>query len=194
MASQPAVFLDRDGVINLEDHYVHRVEDFHFFDGVFDACREFARAGYCLIVVTNQAGIARGYYSEEDFHHLTSWMLAEFRRQGVKIDGVYHCPHHPVNGIGEYRCDCSCRKPAPGMILRAAQEHSLDLHRSILVGDKVTDIEAGRAAGIGCCILVSSGHSLAAADYDKADNVFADLQDVASAFTADKLCSCITRS
>ncbi len=194
MVAQPAVFLDRDGVINREGGYVYMADEFHFIEGVFDACREFARAGYRLIVITNQAGIARGYYTEGDYQHLTSWMLDEFRRQGVDIDDVYHCPHHPVNGIGEYRRDCSCRKPAPGMILRAAQEHSLDLHRSILVGDKVTDIEAGRAAGIGCCILVSSGHSLGAADYDKADNVFVDLQDVASAFAADKLCSRVTRS
>ena len=182
IVSRPAVFLDRDGVINREDGYVHRVDEFHFIDGVFDACREMSKAGYQLIIITNQAGIARGYYTEDDFHRLTKWMLNEFRQHGIEIDDVYYCPHHPVHGVGDYRRDCDCRKPAPGMILRAAQERSLDLQRSILVGDKVTDIDAGRAAGVGCCILVLSGHSLDAADSNRADNVFADLRDVASAF------------
>ena len=188
MEARPAIFLDRDGVINQERDYVHKIDEFLFIDGVFDACREMSRAGYRLIIITNQAGIARGYYTEDEFHHLTKWMLDEFRRQGVEIDDVYYCPHHPVHGVGEYRRDCDCRKPAPGMILRAAKEHSLDLRRSILVGDKATDIEAGRAAGIGCCLLVLTGHSLGAADIDRADNVFADLRDVASAFASNELC------
>ena len=186
MLLRPAVFLDRDGVINREGGYVHNVDEFHFIDGVFDACLEMSKAGYRLIVITNQAGIARGYYTEDDFHHLTEWMLNEFRKHGIEIDGVYYCPHHPVHGVGDYRRDCDCRKPAPGMILRAAKEHSLDLRRSILVGDKVTDIEAGRAAGVGCCVLVLTGYSLGAADTDRADNVFANLRDVASAFASNK--------
>jgi len=185
----PAIFLDRDGIINKERDYVHTIDEFHFIDGVFDACREMSKAGYRLIIITNQAGIARGYYTEDEFHHLTKWMLGEFRQHGIEIDDVYYCPHHPVHGVGEYNRDCDCRKPAPGMILRAAQEHSLDLQRSILVGDKVTDIEAGRAAGVGCCILVLTGHSLGAADTDRADKVFADLRDVASAFAGNRLCS-----
>jgi D-glycero-D-manno-heptose 1,7-bisphosphate phosphatase len=188
MVARPALFLDRDGVINRERGYVHHVDDFYFIDGVFDACRQMSRAGYQLIIITNQAGIARGYYSEADFHRLTRWMLKEFRRHGIDIDDVYYCPHHPVHGVGDYRRDCDCRKPAPGMIVRAAEEHSLDLRRSILVGDKATDIEAGRAAGVGCCILVLTGHSLGASDADWADNVFTDLRDVASAFANNNLC------
>ena len=188
MLPRPAVFLDRDGVINKERDYVHNVDEFHFIDGVFDACLEMSKAGYRLIVITNQAGIARGYYTEDDFHHLTKWMLNEFRQHGIEIDGVYYCPHHPVHGVRDYHRDCDCRKPAPGMILRAAKEHSLDLRRSILVGDKVTDIEAGRAAGVGCCILVLTGHSLGDSDTDSADNVFADLRGVASAFARNNLC------
>ena len=185
---RPAVFLDRDGVINREGGYVHDVDEFDFIAGVFDACRVMSRAGYRLIVITNQAGIARGDYTEDDFLQLTRWMLDTFRQQGIEIDGVYYCPHHPLHGVGDYHRDCDCRKPAPGMILRAAKEHSLDLRRSILVGDKVTDIEAGRAAGVGCCILVLTGHLLDAADVDRADNVFADLRDVTSAFSSNKLC------
>lgn len=188
MVPRPAVFLDRDGVINRDAGYVHKVEEFFFIEGVFDACRVMSKAGYRLIIITNQAGIARGYYTEDDFHHLTKWMLGEFRRHGVEIDGVYYCPHHPVHGVGEYRRNCECRKPAPEMILRAAKEHSLDLHQSMLIGDKMTDIDAGRAAGVGCCILVLTGHSLSTADADRADNVFADLRDVASAFASHNLC------
>lgn len=188
METWPAVFLDRDGVINKERGYVHEIDEFNFIDGVFDACREMSKAGYRLIIITNQAGIARGYYTEDEFHYLTIWMLNEFRQHGIEIDDVYYCPHHPVHGVGVYRRDCDCRKPAPGMILRAAKEHSLDLRHSILVGDKITDIEAGRTAGIGCCILVSTGHSLDAADIHRADNVFADLREVANAFSSNRLC------
>ena len=184
---RPAVFLDRDGVINRETDYVHKVDEFHFIDGVFAACREMSASGYRLIVITNQAGIARGYYSEDDFRQLTKWMLDTFRQQGIEIDGVYCCPHHPVHGVGDYGRDCDCRKPAPGMILRAAQEHTLDLQRSILVGDKVTDIEAGRAAGVGCCVLVLTGHPVPDQDLDKADTVFDDLPGVARALANNQL-------
>jgi D-glycero-D-manno-heptose 1,7-bisphosphate phosphatase len=187
MVPRPAVFLDRDGIINKEGGYVHNADQFHFIEGVFDACLEMSEAGYRLIVITNQAGIARGYYTEGDFQDLTEWMLDEFRRHGIDIDGVYYCPHHPVYGVGKYRRDCDCRKPAPGMILRAAKEHALDLRRSILVGDKVTDIEAGRAAGVGCCVLLMSGHPLSNEDLNKADTVFYDLPAVASALVNNRL-------
>jgi D-glycero-D-manno-heptose 1,7-bisphosphate phosphatase len=188
MASQPAVFLDRDGVINQEHEYVHRIDDFHFIDGIFDACRKMSKAGFSLIVITNQAGIARGYYTEDDFHQLTVWMLNEFRRHGVEIDDVYYCPHHPLHGVGSYRRMCDCRKPGPEMILRAAREHSLDLSQSILVGDKVSDIEAGRAAGLGCCVLVLSGHALDRKDLNQVDIVFEDLPAVANAVVKNQLC------
>lgn len=178
---KPAFILDRDGVINQERNYVHRIDDFVFLDGVFPACREFQKAGYLLVITTNQAGIARGYYGESDYQRLTTWMLAEFSRQGVRISGVYHCPHHPLYGRGEYLQDCNCRKPGPGMILAAARDHGLDLGRSILVGDKVTDIEAGRSAGVGCCLLVSSGHLLTERDMAAADGVYEDLRDVSAA-------------
>lgn len=189
MLTRPAVFLDRDGVINEETGYVHKTGEFRFIDGVFDACLKISKAGYRLIVITNQAGIARGYYTEDDFHHLTKWMLDEFRQRGINIADVYYCPHHPVHGTGAYRRDCDCRKPAPGMILRAAREHSLDLRRSILVGDKATDIEAGRAAGVGCCVLVQTGHPPGNTDLVKADTVYADLREVASDIAGTGLCA-----
>ena len=187
METRPAVFLDRDGVINEERNYVCSIDEFHFIDGVFDACLEMGKAGYRLIVITNQAGIARGYYTEDDFHHLTKWMLNEFRQHGIEIDAVKYCPHHPAHGVGDYRRDCDCRKPAPGMILRAAKEHSLDLRRSILVGDKATDIEAGRAAGVGCCVLVLTGHPPGNNDRGKADAVFDDLPAVVCALVNNQL-------
>ena len=188
METRPAIFLDRDGVINKESGYVHSVDDFHFIDGVFGACRQMSKAGFRLVVITNQAGIGRGYYTEDDFHCLTKWMLDEFRQHGVEIDDVYYCPHHPVHGIGPYRRVCDCRKPGPEMIMRAASEHSLDLSQSILVGDKISDIEAGRSAGVGCCVLVLTGHALDSKDLDKADNFFEDLPAVVNALVNNQLC------
>lgn len=154
------MFLDRDGVINVEKNYLYKREEFEFIDGVFEALRDMQARGYLLIVVTNQAGIGRGYYTEADFQTLTEWMFEQFAQQGVRIDGVYHSPYHPEHGIGRYRKESDCRKPNPGMILQAADEHQIDLSRSILVGDKESDIEAGQRAGVGTTVLVRSGHSI----------------------------------
>ena len=143
-----ALFLDRDGVINVEKNYVHRVEEFEFVDGIFDLCTLAQRLGFRLFVITNQAGIGRGYYSVADYERLTDWMLQQFCNHGVCIDRVYYCPCHPTAGIGKYRKDCFDRKPNPGMILKAQQAFGLDLSQSVLVGDKDSDLEAGRAAGI----------------------------------------------
>jgi D-glycero-D-manno-heptose 1,7-bisphosphate phosphatase len=145
----PALFLDRDGVVNVDHGYVCRPEDFQFIDGIFDLCRAAQRQGYLIVVITNQAGIGRGYYSEADFAALTAWMVERFREEGVAIAGVYFCPFHPEHGIGPYKADAPCRKPNPGMILQAAEEHGIDLARSVLVGDKPSDIAAGVAAGVG---------------------------------------------
>ncbi|WP_421919696.1 D-glycero-alpha-D-manno-heptose-1,7-bisphosphate 7-phosphatase [Marinifilum sp.] len=138
-----ALFLDRDGVINKEYNYVHRIEDFDFIPGIFDFCKLFLERDYIIIIITNQAGIARKYYSVNDFNSLTNWMLGEFGREGVNIAKVYHCPHHP-----DYTGDCKCRKPNPGMILEAKSEFDIDIENSILIGDKISDIESGINAGI----------------------------------------------
>lgn len=148
LALQPAVFLDRDGVINVDHGYVHRIEDFEFVSGVFDFCLAAHRKGYLLVVVTNQAGIGRGYYTEEQFHALSSWMCEQFRQHGIPLAAVYHCPHHPEFGIGPFKQDCPRRKPNPGMILDAARELGIDLARSHLIGDKHSDLEAGKRAGV----------------------------------------------
>ncbi|MCX6333134.1 MAG: HAD family hydrolase [Bacteroidia bacterium] len=138
-----ALFIDRDGVINIDKVHVFRRKDFEFTEGIFKLCRKYTEAGFLIIVITNQAGIAKGLYSEEDFRKLTRWMNIQFEKNGIKISEVYHCPHHPgITG------PCECRKPNPGMILQAVKDFDLDLCQCILVGDKESDLEAGRRAGI----------------------------------------------
>lgn len=147
--SRPALFLDRDGVINIDHGYVSRPEQFEFVEGIFDVVAAANQAGYMAIVITNQAGIGRGYYTETDFHQLTDWMQKQFSLRGARIDAVYYCPYHPEYGVGEYRKDSEFRKPGPGMLLQAQREHDIDMQRSILVGDKPSDIQAGINAGVG---------------------------------------------
>ena len=134
-----AIFLDRDGTINVEKHYLYRVEDFEFLPGVVDALRELQRAGYLLIIITNQSGIARGYYTEKDFQTLNDWMVARLKEQGVMIADVYYCPHLPDAVIEIYRKDCECRKPQLGMFRQAVVDHDIDLSQSYAIGDKIRD-------------------------------------------------------
>ena len=147
-----ALFLDRDGVINEDLGYVHQIEEFNFIPGIFDLCRAAILRKYTLVVVTNQAGIGRGLYSEQAFDHLTAWMCDQFSRADAPISRVYFCPDHPVFGIGPYKRDSQLRKPNPGMILRARDELSIDLSNSVLLGDKESDIEVGLRAGVGCTV------------------------------------------
>jgi D-glycero-D-manno-heptose 1,7-bisphosphate phosphatase len=156
-----AAFLDRDGVINVDHGYVSRIADFQFVPGVQAASAELARAGFALVVVTNQAGIGRGMYTEEDFAVLTEWMRGQFAQAGVAIAGVYHCPHHPSLALGALRRVCDCRKPAPGMLLAAARDLDLALAGSVMFGDKCDDMRAARAAGVGTRVLLGKdGHSV----------------------------------
>jgi len=150
---QRALLLDRDGVINVDYGYVHHSENFEFIDGIFEVARAAHASGYKLVVITNQAGIARGYYSEQQFHQLTEWMCNEFFIEGVPIEKVYFSPFHPTAGLGAYKKDDVSRKPHPGLIHQAQREMNLDLGNSILVGDKASDIQAGIAAGVGLNIL-----------------------------------------
>ena len=147
--SRPALFLDRDGIINVDYGYVHRPEEFEFVEGIFELVAAANKAGYLVVVVTNQAGIGRGYYTEAQFHALTDWMKAKFNGHGAIIDAVYFCPCHPEHGIGAYRRESEFRKPAPGMLLQAQSELDIDMAHSILIGDKPSDMAAGRAAGVG---------------------------------------------
>lgn len=149
-----ALFLDRDGVINVDTGYVHSFEEFRFQEGIFELCISAQALGYILLVVTNQAGIARGYYSESDFLKLTDWMIQAFADKKVRICKVYYCPYHPLHGVGQYKCESAERKPKPGMLLRARKEFDLDLAASVLIGDRFSDIDAARAAGVGTKILL----------------------------------------
>jgi D-glycero-D-manno-heptose 1,7-bisphosphate phosphatase len=150
-----ALFLDRDGVINKEKNYLYKIEDFEFIDGVFETCRHFKGKGYLIIIITNQAGIARGKYTENDFTVLTDWMIKEFVEEDINISKVYHCPQHP-----EFSGQCECRKPKPKMILDAQKEFDINLSKSILVGDKNSDIGAGINAGIKNNYLIKTGHEI----------------------------------
>src|SRR3569623_972448 len=154
--SCPAVFLDRDGVININHGYVHKPENFDFIEGIFDVAQHAHELGYKLVVITNQAGIGRGYYSEADFHLLTQWMCEQFVQVGAPISQVYFSPFHPTAGLGIYLKDDFSRKPNTGMIFQAREELGLDLSGSILIGDKPSDIQAGIAAGIGRNLLFAA--------------------------------------
>ena len=151
-----AAFLDRDGVINVDRGYVFQRADFEFVPGVLEAAAQLANDGFALVVVTNQSGIARGLYSEDQFRALTAWMVDSFAAAHAPLAGVYSCPHHPTEGTGAYRRDCDCRKPAPGLLLRAAHDLNIDLGRSVLFGDKLSDLEAALAAGVPQRVLLGT--------------------------------------
>jgi D-glycero-D-manno-heptose 1,7-bisphosphate phosphatase len=138
-----ALFIDRDGVINIDKGHVFRQEDFEFTEDIFNICREFADKGFLIIVITNQAGIAKGLYREEDYRKLTDWMVEHLKKNGILISKVYHCPHHP-----DFTGPCECRKPAPGMILQAIKDFGLNIEACHLIGDSETDLLAGMHAGI----------------------------------------------
>jgi len=154
-----ALFLDRDGIVNVEKNYVYRIDDFEFIEGIFTLTRIAQEKGYLLVIITNQAGIARGYYTEDEFQELTRWMLNQFLSKGVNITKVYHCPYHETAGIGRYKRASFDRKPNPGMLFKARDEFQIDLPHSILVGDKRSDMEAGRNAGVGRLVMLADKSS-----------------------------------
>ena len=148
-----AIFLDRDGVVNKEVNYLFKIEDFEFIHGIFDACLYFQNLGYAIIIVTNQSGIARQYYTENDYQTVTKWMLRQFEDNGIEILNVFHCPHGPES-------TCECRKPKPGMFLKAKDEHNTDMEKSWMIGDKERDIIAANSARIDNTILVRSSNKI----------------------------------
>lgn len=172
-----AIFLDRDGTLNIDYGYVHEIDNFKFIDGAIDALRELKKLGYMLVLVTNQSGIARGYFSEAQFLQLTEWMDWSLAEQDVDLDGIYYCPHHP-EGKGEYKEDCDCRKPKSGMLLQAIKELKIDPTQSIMVGDKVEDLKAGIGAKVKTNVLVRTG-KLVTEDGEKvADYVLDSIVDL----------------
>ena len=153
--SRKAAFLDRDGVINVDFGYVSCWEDFEFIPGAIDGMRMLQDLGYLLVVITNQSGIARGYFNVDDYQKLTNHFQMYLSKCGVQLTGIYHCPHHPRFLRSEDPNPCNCRKPAPGLILQAQNDFMISLSQSILVGDQRSDIEAGSAAGVGTCFLIN---------------------------------------
>jgi D-glycero-D-manno-heptose 1,7-bisphosphate phosphatase len=145
---KPSLFLDRDGVLNVDRGYVSRIDDFEWISGAIETVAAFNALGWHVFVVTNQSGIARGYYTEEDMHRLHDWMQGELACHGARIDRIYYCPYHEEGEIARYRKDSFDRKPKPGMLLRAMAEFPVLREQSFLIGDKAADIEAARAAGI----------------------------------------------
>jgi D-glycero-D-manno-heptose 1,7-bisphosphate phosphatase len=144
------LFLDRDGVINLDIHYLYRIEDCVFTEGIFDLVKSYQDKGYLIIVVTNQAGIAKGLYTEADYFKLRDYIHSEFANRSITITAEYYCPHHP-----DYTGDCNCRKPKPGMLLQAARDWNIDMAKSIMIGDKESDMFAAKRAEVGERILIN---------------------------------------
>ncbi len=150
-----ALFLDRDGIVNVDKRHMYKIDDCEFVTGIFELCKKAAKNQYMILVVTNQAGIAKGYYDIEDANLLHEHIKNTFANEGITIEDIYVCPHHP-----EFTGPCSCRKPEPGMILQASKEHNLDLRNSIIIGDKISDADAGRNAGIETCLVLKGLYSV----------------------------------
>lgn len=155
-----AIFLDRDGTINVEKGYLYKIEDFEFIGGAINGLRLLQDAGYLLIIITNQSGIARGYYTEEDYHKLNDWMINTLHKNGITLSAVYCCPHHPEAKKPEYRIRCTCRKPKLGLYKQAVHDFNINLDDSYAIGDKIRD----------CAICKSTGcHGFLIADNERAD-------------------------
>lgn len=143
-----AVFFDRDGVLNVDVAYLYKIEDLRWIEGAREAVAYLTQQGYKIFIVTNQSGIARGYYTVEQMERLHSYMQQEIAAYGGRIDRIYYCPHHPEGSVAQYSCTCSCRKPKPGMLLQAFAEYDIDKEQSFLIGDGKRDVEAAEAAGV----------------------------------------------
>jgi len=161
-----AVFLDRDGTINIEKDYLHKIEDFEFIHGAPEAIKRLKDAGFLVIVVSNQSGVGRGYFDEQAVENLHHHIQSELADYGTLIDAFYFCPHHPDKGLGSYKISCDCRKGNPGMLLQAAREYDIDLQGSFMVGDKLADIEAGKRAGCKSVLVLTGYGKLTASNHE----------------------------
>lgn len=171
------VFLDRDGVINQEVNYLYEISEFRYTHRCTEALAALRKLGYELVVVTNQAGIAKGYYEPSQYHSLTDWYLNDLSERGIDILDVIHCPHHPEGVVPNFTFQCSCRKPKPGMLNQMADKHNIEMASSVMVGDKLSDVQAASAAGVGWRFLVKTGHPLPR-EVEPATCTFDDLYEV----------------
>lgn len=169
---EKVIFCDRDGVVNVEKNYLYKIEEFEFVDGVFESFKHLQDLGYKLVIITNQSGISRGYYTKKDFDILTKWMVEKFQENSVKIDGVFLCPHGPYD-------NCNCRKPKTGMIDEAKKLFKIDFKNSWLIGDKDSDIQTAINANIKNSVQVRSGHKFDE-DLSKADYIIDSIKDIRS--------------
>ncbi|WP_416678558.1 D-glycero-beta-D-manno-heptose 1,7-bisphosphate 7-phosphatase [Candidatus Pseudothioglobus sp. Uisw_016] len=151
--SKKAIFLDRDGVINKEVNYLYKIENFEFINGIFESCLYFQNLGYIIIIITNQSGISREFYSDNDYQKLSAWMLEEFSKHGIIIQDTFYCPHGPES-------NCRCRKPKPGMFIEAKKKHNINMKESWMIGDSEIDIQSANGADIQNTILVRSGKKI----------------------------------
>lgn len=181
-----AIFLDRDGVINIDNGYVHKINDFQFIDGITYSLQALKKMGFILVVITNQSGIARGLYTEEQFLYLTEWLIQSLSDYKVDLDGVYYCPHHPKATIKALRQECKCRKPKPGMLLEAQQELHIDMASSYMVGDRLSDLLAGQEAGVGTKVLIPSNKTRINKAYATADWAIDNLKTLPLAIKQQK--------
>ncbi|WP_312112707.1 D-glycero-beta-D-manno-heptose 1,7-bisphosphate 7-phosphatase [Pantoea septica] len=177
----PAVFLDRDGTLNVDHGYVHEIDNFQFIDGAIEALQELKKMGFALVLITNQSGIARGMFSEDQFMQLTEWMDWSLADRDVDLDGIYFCPHLPDAPVEAYRQACDCRKPHPGMLLSAQKHLDIDMAASYMVGDKTEDVLAGKAARVGTNVLVRSGKAVTAEGEAAADWVLNSIAELPQA-------------
>jgi len=186
--TRKALFLDRDGVVNIDVGYLHEPGACVFLEDIFELVRMANHAGYVVVLVTNQAGIGRGYYSVDQFQAFTDWMLGEFQSRGARIDRVYYCPHHPEFGIGEYRQACACRKPQPGMFEQARADFDLDMAGSLMIGDKPSDLQAASRADVAHRFLLAPAgeyeHELSASLCSRIDG----LSELFDWFGQERLC------
>lgn len=170
-----AVFLDRDGVINKEKNYLYKIDEFEFVEGVITSLKKLKEEGFLLIVITNQSGVGRGYYSEEDVNKLHEFINMELMRENIQIDDFYYCPHHHIHGHGEYKKKCDCRKPNTGMLQKAIKEYSIDINKSYLVGDRKSDIDCGRKIGLKN-LLVRTGYGKKTEEYFRNHEEYYDIE------------------
>jgi D-glycero-D-manno-heptose 1,7-bisphosphate phosphatase len=166
-----ALFLDRDGVINEDFGYVYKKDDFKFKKGIFKLLTKAKNLGFSFFIVTNQSGIGRGFYNEKDFKSLTYWVKEQFNKKGIIIQKTYFCPHHPIHGVGSYKKNCQCRKPNSLLFEKAKIDFNIDISKSIMIGDKESDLIAAKKAGVTKLILLNKYNNQSKKEYIMAKSI-----------------------